>query len=307
MEYGLIFAWIDQSPDTQITSEKTYSYAKNNSQHNVYVAKTNYEHPLEFDAEIISQRVLTEREVREVYRKFFNKNKFCKLQFINNSVSKEYLNCILTNPERIEGGTGSSFGVVGFKVRIACDAPWGWSDNIEIKYTFKEQSNKNYNNDAICVCYSNDENKEAEFSLFNGSDCHEYIYPEVVINTLDEQSAEHNNSINIFDYHYCAACYHKNACKIGNMPHRAVIINTSDSENRNTCIFWSNETSGTGESMSIKMDARAGLIRENGASNINRISNSSKNFVRLVPGENKFKIKNISEITFKFKEAKVLV
>ena len=306
--YGLRFAWLETSPDTILSATKDYSYIKNKSNNKFTISKTNYENPLEFNAEIISSRVLKEHEVREVYQVFFNKNSFKELFFPNDFGENIYLNCILIATERIEGGVGDSFGVVGFKVNIKCDAPWGWSEDIITRFVFKNSVSDN-NTDATIIPYTDKSTHSAYFSIYNYSDTHEYIYPEVVVTTLKEGDIDRSSKLG--SNTECFACPYRNTyCwKVDstNIPKKAMIQNLTDSSSRGTCIFWNEETGGKGSALSVKMNPATGIIRGNTADMANRISNTNKKFIRLVPGENKFYVENISEIEFKFKEARILV
>ena len=291
-----------------MSSDKTYSTIKNKANNTFSIAKTRHDSPLEFDVEIISTRVLAPFEVREVYKYLFNNNKYCKLQFDDTDDESMYLNCIFINPKRIEGGVGDGYGVVGFRAKVVCDAPWGWSEDIENKYEFKTSTDKSRSASyAMTVRYLDDEAKTAEFVIENNTDADEYIYPEVEFETVKESDISESNLLNHCSLSNCIACYYKTNCARGDIPCRASIVNLSDSSARSTCVFWNEDTDGNGVSMVLNMNGLNGTIRGVGADNVNRISNTNKTFVRLVPGENVFRVQNIKSITFKYKEARILV
>lgn len=303
--YGLRFVWIEKTPDVSITSDKSYTFIKNKTTNGFYVSKTKYEAPLEFEAELLSDRVLSTEEVEAIFNKFFNRNKFCKLEVGGDIVNKMYLNCIMTNPTRIEGGIGNGFGVVGFRVNIKCDAPWGWSNDIEISLGFKaSDDNEAFSDEAFIMDYTDEENRICEFSIYNNSAIEGYTYPEVTFQTVDLNAYEDVNIENNYSRLNCISCEGKEMCSVGTRPLKASIVNLTDNANRSFCLITDHEQYSLA---SVKTDAISGIIRKNNSSTENLISKTNKKFIRLVPGENVFRAQGIREITFKFKEAKILV
>lgn len=151
--YGLRFAWIEESPETNVVSEKSYSQIKDSTQNLFRVAKSGFEDALSFDTEIASDRVLFDQEVRRIYNKFFDKNEYRELMLPAKNGEHIYLNCIFTNVEKIEGGLGDRYGVVGFKAKILCDAPWGWTEEYHTR--FAEQYTKGRAYSTGDVVYEN--------------------------------------------------------------------------------------------------------------------------------------------------------
>ena len=303
--YGLRFVWIEKTPDVATTSDKSYTFIKNKATNSFFVSKSKHDSPLEFEAEILSDRVLYSEEVGAIYNKFFNRNKFCKLEFLGGLTSKTYINCIMTNPTRIEGGIGNGFGVIGFRVNVRCDAPWGWSDDIEISVGFKASDDeKTFSDGTFVTNYTDEKNMICEFAIFNNSDIEGYIYPEVNFQTIDLESYGDAVIENNYSRTNCAACICKELCSVGNKPLKASIVNLTDNPDRSFCLITDHEQYSLASVMS---DGVTGIIRKNNSSSENLISKTNKKFIRLVPGENVFRAQGIREITFKFKEAKILV
>lgn len=285
--FGLRFVWFEVSADTLMASAKVYNYIKNRANNNFNITKSDYDEPLEFDAEIMSDRVLKEHEVREIYRNFFDKNQFKELKIETNNGDNVHLNCIIISPERIEGGLDGEYGVVGFKVKVICDAPWGWTDEITITPDLIYENMDG--NSAI---------KYAKFDIYSYSDSQDYIYPEITFTVLPADSCSAatrlGNSNNCRACNYKEACYSSSDCALK----KAMIINYTDSESRGTCIIAGDSN------MTVSMNPTTGIIKS-GDSNL--ISNTNKKFFRLLPGRNEVYVENISEIKIKYREARVLV
>ncbi len=251
--YGLRFAWIEDSPEKVMVSEKKYSQIKNNTQNYFRVAKSEYDDPLEFDAMMSSDRVLFDAEVRRIYNKFFDKNQYKVLSLPVNG-ENIFFNCILTNVEKVEGGYKDKFGVVGFRLKIKCDAPWGWTEKKTVTPVI----------DA-----------SGRFIIRNRTDGQDYIYPEVIVAVPSAEDASESTKIN--NRYSCLGCPLIDVCLsenggdlpsymtteqaasysyTGNLIKRAMIINTSDDELRGTCIFCK-----PGEEQIIDMEPKTGIIR----------------------------------------------
>ena len=311
--YGLRFAWIENSPETNMVSEKNYSQIKNNSLNNFRVAKTSYEEALQFEAEMSSDRVLLDAEVRRIYSKFFDKNqyKILRLPVDGENIN---LNCVFTNVQKLEGGYDDRYGVVGFRVTILCDAPWGWTDDIEVTPEIDENG---------------------KFTIRNRSDSQDYIYPEVTV--LVPSGSDVSSATKIGNIYSCLGCPLISICQgisaeypfymtdeeistypiisgQGNTqtPKKAMIINETDDELRGTCFLCK-----ASEAQTIIMDPKTGTIvgtTGNSFDRENKVAMTNKKFIRLVPGDNTFYTENLGyeqgedpTITLKYKEARILV
>lgn len=257
--YGLRFAWIEDSPEKVMVSEKKYSQIKNNTQNYFRVAKSEYDDPLEFDAMMSSDRVLFDAEVRRIYNKFFDKNQYKVLSLPVNG-ENIFFNCIFTNVEKIEGGYDDKYGVVGFKLKIICDAPWGWTEKKTVTPIIEPTAGVS---------------TSGKFIIRNRSDGQDFIYPEMYIAIPTSPNAE--ESTRIGNEYSCLGCPVLDVCRYGNsyFPSymsdddigtyisentgnalkKAMIINTSDDQLRGCCIFC-NPT----EQQIIHMEPKIGAI-----------------------------------------------
>lgn len=292
-EYGLKFAWIGSEPDTAMIAKKAYNYIKHKANNKFKVAKSVYESPFEFKVGLISDKTLTEHEVRQIYHQFFNHNQFKKLEFLRYNGEKIYINSILSNPQRVEGSLGIGDGTVGFEVTVICDAPWGWTEEFEI---IPEINYKSIGNGM----------REAEVVIYNYSDIHEYIYPVVEFETVTGENCSPTASF--LTKSNCHACSKRSDCEYaianGSSLAKAMIVNESDSPNTGVCVIAAN-----GAELGVVMKPETGYITvKYGEANYG-IEQTNKKFLRLVPGENILAISNIKEGTLKIKyrEARVFV
>lgn len=277
-----------------MTSTKSHSFIKNRANNTFSISKSDYENPLAFDAEIVSDRVLTESEVREIYRDFFDKNYFKELKIETKSGDNIHFNCIITSPERTEGGIDDLYGVVGFKVKIICDAPWGWTDEIIVSPDLSYEPLE-----------GNSDIKYAKFYIYNYSDSQDYIYPEISFTVLSANECSVATRPGVGESsqglaNSCIACNHKEICHSSSecVLKKAMIINFTDSESRGTCVV-----AGDYET-NISMNPSTGIIK---SGDDNLISNTNKKFFRLLPGKNEIYVENISKIEISYREARVLV
>lgn len=281
--YGLKFCYLNTSSPSKVIADKTYSRIANRSQNSFTITGTKYEDPLSFDVELCSDRVFTEPEVRQIYSVYFDKNQFKELSIPADNGEIIYFNCIFTNIEKIEGGISDSFGVVGFKATVVCDAPWAWSEEYVVipKIEIMRGGIRG-------------------FVIHNDTDSQDYIYPEVTIVVPGSNEISSCTRIGESQKYSCSACSQKENCwnKL-QIPKKAMLINTSDSSSRGLCLL-------AGElEQKIVMKPKVGLIVDNNGSN--KVKETNKLFVRLVPGDNVFMAENIKEIKFKYREARILI
>lgn len=136
--------------------------------------------PVKFDIEIItdSDRCLERAEKRQIEKWLFNHGDYRKLyldivdddacetyEYVDGLRKRNYLNCRLINPERIEGNGG----VVGYKATLEADSPMFWQDAITKTYEINGGSA-----DATTV-----------ISVGIDTDLDEFIYPRVTIQVGD--------------------------------------------------------------------------------------------------------------------------
>ena len=126
--WGLFFAQVELTPDRRRMGGPAYSTQYNRLSHHHFLQQDTWEEPLSFDVEIVSDRVLSDAEVGEVYAWLFHEKAFRKLEPLSDEYDGVYLNCVFHAVEEIEGGVNGKYGAVGFKATLLCDAPWGWED-----------------------------------------------------------------------------------------------------------------------------------------------------------------------------------
>ena len=159
--WGLFFAQVELTPDRRRMGGPAYSTQYNRLSHHHFLQQDTWEEPLSFDVEIVSDRVLSDAEVGEVYAWLFHEKAFRKLEPLSDEYDGVYLNCVFHAVEEIEGGVNGKYGAVGFKATLLCDAPWGWEDG-EAVYEAAEIGTQ--------MAFENP-------SVYKG-----YLYPEVILN-----------------------------------------------------------------------------------------------------------------------------
>lgn len=343
--YGLRFAWMEESPEKELVSEKSYSHIRNAANNMFAVSSAKYEDPLEFQAEIVSDRVLTDQEVRRVYSMFFDKNQYKELKIPTESGENIHFNCVITNIEKEEGGYGDRYGVVGFSVTVICDAPWGWTDEKKVTYSVHDGADGKieYSSDSE---YTTREGHPSIANIYinNLTDSQDYIYPEVelIIPAAADIYAPNGASdkskyiSRIGNKYSCYGCNLYDTCLDGknlkdienltpeevaeitirdnNIPYKGMLLNLTDDMGRGTCFIC------TTKAQKIKMNPKLGAINgQNGSINANgdfisetdgyipKVIQTNKKFIRLVPGQNQIQLENVDTITFKFREARILV
>lgn len=160
--WGLFFAQVELTPDRRRMGGPAYSTQYNRLSHHHFLQQDTWEEPLSFDVEIVSDRVLSDAEVGEVYAWLFHEKAFRKLEPLSDEYDGVYLNCVFHAVEEIEGGVNGKYGAVGFKAPLLCDAPWGWEDG-EAVYEAAEIGTQ--------MAFENP-------SVYKG-----YLYPEVILQT----------------------------------------------------------------------------------------------------------------------------
>ena len=160
--WGLFFAQVELTPDRRRMGGPAYSTQYNRLSHHHFLQQDTWEEPLSFDVEIVSDRVLSDAEVGEVYAWLFHEKAFRKLEPLSDEYDGVYLNCVFHAVEEIEGGVNGKYGAVGFKATLLCDAPWGWEDG-EAVYEAAEIGTQ--------MAFENP-------SVYKG-----YLYPEAILQT----------------------------------------------------------------------------------------------------------------------------
>lgn len=291
--YGLKFAWIDTEQDMNMSALKTYNYIKDNSTNSFKISHSKYESPHEFKIGLVAEKALTEFEVRKIYQEFFNHNCFKKLEFTRYNGEQIHINCVLANPERIEGSLGGKYGTVGFNITVICDAPWGWTRKIcyTPKLIYKDIGN---------------EMREATIEIFNNSDINDYIYPDVEFKVKESTSCSRTASFS--EKNNCKACSKISECEYAISTNKslakAMIINESDTPKTGICVLANKSMP-----LSVYMKPKTGQINISAGEISYGINQTNKKFFRLVPGKNTISVTNIVDGTLKitYREARVFV
>ena len=160
--WAQFFAQVELTPDRGSMGVRALSTQYPRLSHHHFLQQDTWEEPLSFDVEIVSDRVLSDAEVGEVYAWLFHEKAFRKLEPLSDEYDGVYLNCVFHAVEEIEGGVNGKYGAVGFKATLLCDAPWGWEDG-EAVYEAAEIGTQ--------MAFENP-------SVYKG-----YLYPEVILQT----------------------------------------------------------------------------------------------------------------------------
>lgn len=178
-DYNLVFAYKDTTEMVTPVSTKEYHTITNKSNEKRYINGCEYKSHLEFDAEIfIEDGTITNENSRIICLSLFNSNHFKKLKILDDNEWEDiHLNCVITLMEKIFGRTHQGFGVVGYKVRILCDAPFAWEDE------YKSQT------ESIVI------NEYHTLGLDNTTDYEGYTYPVLRVKDKNNKSVTISLSI----------------------------------------------------------------------------------------------------------------
>lgn len=175
--YDLIIVNADTSRVTQLSGEKESVTIFSRIANKRYLIDDDYSSsPITFDIEIMtdSDRCLEHAERRQIEKWLFNKRSYRKLymdiaddergetyEYVNGEQKRNYLNCRLVNPEKLEGNGG----VVGYKATLEADSNMFWQDPIGQEF----------------AVYNSSESASSNVTLTVDTDLEEYIYPKVTI------------------------------------------------------------------------------------------------------------------------------
>lgn len=174
-DWGLIFVNLNTSRMVQLGGAKEGVTIFSRSAQKRYLIDDDYSSsPVTFDVEIMtdSGRCIDSWDRRKIEKWLFNHRDYRKLyidmmddhrgetyEYIDGVRKRNYLNCRLINPERIEGNGG----VVGYKATLEADSNMFWQDPV-VKH-FELNGNSTTNNITVDV----------------DTDLNEFIYPRVTI------------------------------------------------------------------------------------------------------------------------------
>ena len=140
--YDLMVASISKSQDMSVSGKADIVTMHNRRPAANYYLNTRWDKGnLSFDLEIVREEPLDPTEQRDVSKWLFHTRGYKRMYFdYNDDITGEwfdivdgvpvrtYLNCVLTEPEKIEGNGG----VIGYRCKAICDAPNAWSDEISV-------------------------------------------------------------------------------------------------------------------------------------------------------------------------------
>lgn len=176
-QWGLIIANVNTSRMIQLGGAKEGVTIFSKSANKRYLIDDDYSSsPISFDVEIVtdSDKCLELTERRQIEKWLFNHRDYRRLyldvdddkygetyEYIDGVQKRNYLNCRLINPERVEGNGG----IVGYKATLEADSSMFWQDAITKKYTVNNSSANAVKNITVSV----------------DTDLDEFIYPAVTI------------------------------------------------------------------------------------------------------------------------------
>lgn len=175
--YGLIIVNAGTSRLTQLFGQKEGVTIFSKIANKRFLIDDDYSaSPLTFEIEIMtdSDRCLDPVERRQIEKWLFNKRSYRKLymdiaddeygetyEYVNGELKRNYLNCRLINPEKLEGNGG----IVGYKATLEADSQMFWQDPIEQSFTVQNGA----------------ESASSNITLLIDTDLEEYVYPKVTI------------------------------------------------------------------------------------------------------------------------------
>lgn len=157
-DYGIRFAYFDTSEHTVLGGGYTYTnfYSKTGHRNIPISALQTEDNIVSFEIEMMAENGLSDEDEAIVYDKLFNNLSF-KTLIVDNQLSETednqqsetqpvyYMNCLFTDPERINAIMDGSVVTVGYKCNLILDSAWMWTDKtVEIQdsesYTIKVET-----------------------------------------------------------------------------------------------------------------------------------------------------------------------
>lgn len=176
-QHGLIIVNADTSRMTQLSGQKEGITIFSKIANKRYLIDDDYSSsPITFDIEIMtdSDRCLEYAERRQIEKWLFNKRSYRRLymdiaddehgetyEYVNGEMKRNYLNCRLVNPEKLDGNGG----VVGYKATLEADSNMFWQEPIEQAFSVSNGSESASSNITVTI----------------DTDLEEYVYPIVTI------------------------------------------------------------------------------------------------------------------------------
>ena len=141
-KYDLIFANINTSRNLKLQSDQninTIRLSKNNK--HLLTSYLYEDAPMTFDAEIVTlnENPIGESYLNEVERALFRHHSYLKLypfEGYYDSDKEVYVNCLMSNPVRIE----TEAGVVGYQFKLTTDSAMAWEDTTVYEFSFSDST-----------------------------------------------------------------------------------------------------------------------------------------------------------------------
>lgn len=176
-QYSLIIASIGTKRMVQLGGEKKGVSVFSKSSNKRFLIDDDYSSsPLSFEIEMVTDtgRCLEYPERRRIEKWLFNHSDYRKLyldtiddefgdtyEYVDGVKKRNYLNCRLINPERIEGNGG----IVGYRATLEADSNMFWQDAITKQYVLNNAYTDSSSNITVEI----------------DTDMAEYVYPTVTI------------------------------------------------------------------------------------------------------------------------------
>ena len=146
--YDLVFANVETSRIVSLEAARNVNTIRSKRNHTHLITSITYEDaPISFEAEIVTSdgSPLPDEIVPYVERELFSRTEYGELFNISEyGKSQVYINCVLTNPEKIE----SEAGIIGFKCVVTTDSSMAWEETTTVTPTMSGSSSKTFSVDV---------------------------------------------------------------------------------------------------------------------------------------------------------------
>lgn len=145
-QYGLIFANVETDRMVSLAGDIRPTVMFNKLDNRNYLSAYDHsEAALQFDVEVVTDddSCVDVFKARDIERWLFHQTGFQKLyvdptcdthgetlELVDGTEKRLYLNCVFTNPQRIEGNGG----VVGYRFTVECDSSMAWQDAVVYEF-----------------------------------------------------------------------------------------------------------------------------------------------------------------------------
>lgn len=318
-DYGIRFMWVDESPESVMTGNKSYVYAKNNANDTFSVIGSSFKEPESFNIELISDTVLTDDEVNVIYRKLFNRQQFADMEvyeytpYVYESGSETLYS--LGSPEEVNGHYVCGYSAVPQESLVVGETYYkrhvktircifanpqkieygqehgfgivGFMSTLVLgaPYIYGDDISSSYEGDVE----TSENVTKMSFNVFVESGIQGYVYPDVEItlpaftSQISDANGNSYSSVKLYVTNTSDAVYNSQSAVSAN--------GTYVPENRYITIM---KDTARGNSEVIKYLPEIGSITStvysNNSGSHSAISRSNKRFLRLLPGNNNIEV-----------------